>query len=188
MYVVFFLPINYIEFIMTPMDSGKADSKNYSELNYLFHKEMSVAERNEVMSSMKDNLENQEEPRVGIFWYDEANDELFGVSSAGAVELSFDDHGRKTVRMLHKTWWKKQQERAKAKKELTSVYMKDYTLVPRGRIFQRKDGTFELMCGSWINENIVNLVRDEFNLQSVPLEVKIDIHWEIGHGWSEEFL
>ena len=44
------------------------------------------------------------------------------------------------------------------------------------------------MCGSWINDRIVELVKDEFNLGDVPLEIKIDTHWEIGHGWSEEYL
>ena len=150
--------------------------------------EMSACERKEVMASMSDNFENQEDPKVGIFWYDDARDELFGVTAINADELSFNSHGRKTTGTLHKTWWKKQQERAKAKKQLTSIFMRDYTQIPRGRLFQRQDGTFELMCGSWINEHIVELVKDEFNLWQVLLEVIVDVHWEIGHGWSEEYL
>jgi hypothetical protein len=151
-------------------------------------KEMSTCERKEVMASMSDNFGNQEDPKVGIFWYDEANDELFGVTAINADELSFNDHGRKTVSTLHKTWWKKQQERAKAKKQVTSVFVSDYTKLPGGRIFQLENGTFELMCGSWINERIVELIKDEFNLRNVPLEVKVDTHWEIGHGWSDEYI
>jgi hypothetical protein len=151
-------------------------------------KEMSKSERREVMASMADNFEFQEEPKVGIFWYDPNADELFGVTAVEAGDLPFDAHGRKTVRTLHKTWWKKQQERAKARKQLTSKFMKDYTQSPRGRIFQCEDGSFELMCGSWINDHIVDLVKDEFNLKDVLLVVQVDIHWEIGHGWSEEFL
>jgi len=38
------------------------------------------------------------------------------------------------------------------------------------------------MCGSWINEHIIDLVKEEFDLQNIPLEVKTDEHWEIGHG------
>ena len=149
---------------------------------------MSASERKGVMDTMSENFDNQEDPKVGIFWYDEVNDELFGVTAVYAHELFFNNRERKTIGMLHKNWWKKQQERAKAKKLLTSVFMKDYTQVPRGRLFQRQDGTFELMCGSWINEHIVELVKDEFNLQNVPLEVRVDTHWELGHGWSEEFV
>ena len=137
---------------------------------------------------MSDNFEMQEDPKVGIFWYDKTGDELFGVTASFAAELPFNDRGTKTVGTLHKTWWKKQQERAKAKNQLNSIFLKDYTQVPRGRVFQRKDGTFELFCGSWINERIVELIKDEFNLWNVQLEVKVDTHWEIGHGWSEEYL
>jgi hypothetical protein len=43
------------------------------------------------------------------------------------------------------------------------------------------------MCGSWINEQIINMVKEEFDLQNVPFEVKIDEHWEIEHGWSEDY-
>ena len=149
---------------------------------------MSASERKDVMDSMSDSFQIQEDPKVGIFWYNEASDELFGVTASYATELPFNDRGTKTVGILHKTWWKKQQERAKAKNQLTGIFMKDYTQVPKGRVFQRKDGVFELFCGSWINENIVTLIKDEFNLSHVPLEVKIDVHWEIGHGWSEEYL
>ncbi|MDR0442656.1 MAG: hypothetical protein LBH44_04525 [Treponema sp.] len=149
---------------------------------------MSASERKDVMASMSENFDKQDEPKLGIFWYSEKNDELFGVTSSYANELPFDSNGRKTVGTLHKTWWKKQQERAKAKGAPLGVFANDYTLLPRGRVFQVKDGHFELMCGSWINEHIVELVKDEFNLQDVPLEVKIDDHWEIGHGWSEEYL
>ena len=149
---------------------------------------MSASERSEVIKSMSDNFETQDDPMVGIFWYDEKNDELFGVTASYASELPFNAHGKKTVNLLHKTWWKKQHERAKAKKQLTSIFMKDYTQTPRGRIFQREDGTFDLMCGSWITDHIVELVKNEFNLWNVPLEVRVDTHWEIGHGWSEEFI
>ena len=147
--------------------------------------ELSAAERKDVMASMSDNFENQEDPKVGIFWYDETDDELFGVTAAYAQELPFNSNGLKTVRTLHKTWWQEQKNKAVSKGKNPGIFIKDYTLIPRGRIFQSENGVFQLMCGSWINEHIVGLVRDEFNLKNVPLEVKVDIHWEIGQGWSE---
>jgi hypothetical protein len=149
---------------------------------------MSATERKDVMSSMSDNFEIQDEPQVGIFWYDKEADELFGVSKVHADELQFNSNGLKTIRTLHQAWWQRQKNRAVSKGKNPGIFTKDYTQIPRGRIFQQKDGVFQLMCGSWINEHIVELVKDEFNLQNVSLEVKIDIHWEIGHGWSEEDL
>ena len=146
-----------------------------------------MQEREVIMKTMSDTFDHQDEPKVGIFWYDESAGELFGVSKIGVSELRFNNNGLKTIGILHKTWWAKQQMRAKAKHQLSSVFMKDYTQIPRGRIFQTKDNCFQLMCGSWINENIVELVKEEFDLQNTQFEVKIDKHWEIGHGWSEEY-
>jgi len=149
---------------------------------------MSGGERKNVISSMSDNFDIQEDPMVGIFWYDNIDDELFGVTSAMASELSFNSQGKKTVGMLHKTWWKRQQEREKAKGKVSERFLQDYTMLPRGRIFQDKtENHFELMCGSWINDHIIELIKEEFNLQNVPLKVIVDTHWEIGHGWSEEY-
>ncbi|GMO29134.1 MAG: hypothetical protein Pg6A_17160 [Termitinemataceae bacterium] len=150
-------------------------------------REMSGHERAAVIKTMSDNFDFQDEPKVGIFWYDEKTDELFGVSKIEASELQFNDNGLKTIKTLHKTWWAKQQMRAKAKHQYTSVFMKDYTQIPRGRIFETQDGLFQLMCGSWINNHIIDLIKDEFDLQSVPFEKLVDEHWEIGHGWSEEY-
>jgi hypothetical protein len=136
---------------------------------------------------MSDNFDFQNEPKVGIFWYDEKSDELFGVTKIEASELQFNNNGLKTVRALHKAWWKRRQMQARAKNQYTSVFMQDYTQIPRGWIFETKDGLFQLMCGSWINEHIVDLVKEEFDLQNAPFEVNVDEHWEIGHGWSEDY-
>jgi hypothetical protein len=150
---------------------------------------MSGNDRKDIMSAMSDNFDTQDAPKVGIFWYDSQEDELFGVTSTYADDLPFNINGKKTDRTLHKAWWKKQQERAKAKKQKLGRLAGDYTQLPRGRIFQiEEDSHFELMCGSWINDHIIDLVKEEFNLHNVPLKVIIDSHWEIGHGWSEEVV
>ena len=86
---------------------------------------ISAAERKDIINSMSGNFETQEAPMVGIFWYDVKNDELFGVNASYANELPFNAYGKKTVNMLHKTWWKKQQEKAKAKKQFASIFLKD---------------------------------------------------------------
>ena len=147
--------------------------------------------RKEVINSMADNFGIQEEPQVGIFWYDKDNDELFGVSKVFVNEIPFNRNDLKTAGTLHKTWWQKQRNKLLHKKNPLGVFGKDYTAIPRGRIFQKKDGLFQMMCGNWINDHeknhIVDLVKEEFNLQNVPFELVIDTHWDIGHGWSQEF-
>ena len=148
---------------------------------------LSEQEHDVVMSTMAEYFAHQDEPKVGIFWYDANADELFGVSKVNADDLQFNSNGLKTISILHKSWWQKEKNRAVSKGKDPGIYKKDYTQIPRGRVFQRKDGVFQLMCGSWINEDIVSLIKDEFDLQNVQLEIKVDSHWEIGHGWSEEF-
>ena len=149
--------------------------------------EMSEQERNAVMKTMFDSFDLQDEPKVGIFWYDENSDELFGVSKIEASELELNVNGLKTIKTLHKSWWQKQKNRALSKGKDPGIFTKDYTQIKRGRIFQTKEGVFQLMCGSWISEHIVDLVKDEFDLQNAKFEIKVDSHWEIGHGWSEEY-
>ena len=68
--------------------------------------------------------------------------------------------------------------KAAAAGKTLGIFSKDYTQVPRGRIFQRNDGVFQLMCGSWIDGHIVDLVKDEFDLQNAQLEIKLDEHEE----------
>ncbi len=148
---------------------------------------MTELERQTVIQAMADNFDNQNDPKVGIFWYDKESDELFGVSKINANELQFNSNGLKTISTLHKSWWQSQKNKAISKGKALGIFKKDYTLIPRGRIFQRKDGVFQLMCGSWINDDIENLVKEEFDLQTVQFERIIDEHWEIGHGWSEEY-
>ena len=151
------------------------------------YREMSNQEHQMVMEAMADNFGYQDEPKVGIFWYDETAGELFGVSKIEASELRFNSNGLKTIKTLHKTWWQKQKNKAVSTGKTPGIFAKDYTQIPRGRIFQReKDGIFHLMCGSWMTDEIENLVKEEFDLQDVPFERIVDIHWEIGHGWNEE--
>jgi hypothetical protein len=148
---------------------------------------MTKIDQQNIMQCMADNFDSQDNPKVGIFWYDETNDELFGVSKVNADELQFNSNGLKTMSILHKTWWQKQKNRALSKGKDPGIFLKDYTQIPRGRIFQKKDGVFHMMCGSWINDDIEKLVKDEFDLQTAPFERVVDEHWEIGHGWSEEY-
>jgi hypothetical protein len=158
----------------------------FSEKNYQL-REITGHERKAVIEAMSDNFDFQDEPKVGIFWYDEKNDELFGVSKINAGDLRFNSNGLKTISVLHKAWWQKEKNKALSKGKDPGIFKRDYTQIPRGRIFETKNGLFQLMCGSWINDHVADLVKEEFDLQNAPFEVNIDEHWEIGHGWNEEF-
>ena len=135
---------------------------------------------NEMLKYFKDN------PEVGIFWYNEEAEDLFEVHSIPIDELK---NGQYTFPKLHKTIWQKQRAKAmickQNNKPYNPIYLNDYTLIPRGRVFY-KDETFYIFVGNWINDYIKELILAEFNLQNANVVFKTDIHWEIGHGWSTE--
>ena len=152
-------------------------------------------EHNDVINLMKGFMDN-EKPKVGIFWYNYADNTLFGVEK-GDAELYTDQGNIITYPKLHKTYWQKQHHRAVAKNEENSIFYKEhnYTLIPRGRIFLEGD-VFYVNVGSWINgevnglncidkDKLRELIVDEFNLPD-DFIFRVDHHWDIGHGWSEE--
>lgn len=155
----------------------------------------SEQEHSDAVNLMKGFMDNGK-PKVGIFWYNYADNILFGVEK-GDVELYTNQGNIITYPKLHKTYWQKQHHRAVVKGDINSIFYKEhnYTLIPRGRIFLEGD-TFYVNVGSWINgevngqncidkEKLRELIIDEFNLPDNFI-FRIDYHWNIGHGWSEE--
>ena len=59
---------------------------------------------------------------------------------------------------------------------------------PRGRVFEFKDEGFIVFTGSWIND--YPEAKDEIIYEfQLPADTKFvqDEHWDLGHGWSNEF-
>jgi len=140
------------------------------------------------MEVMSQNLDNQDSPRIGIFWYDVRNDDLFGVVSAQASEARVS-HGFASVNTLHRDYWKKQYNKLKIKNDgkETYPYIGDYKDTPRGRIFYDVNNNLYIInVGSWINKypQVKSLIIDEFNLDNQKYTFEIAIHWELGYGWE----
>jgi hypothetical protein len=137
--------------------------------------------REEAILEMKQYFDEKAE--VGIFCYNPLEEELFEVHS---IPVTKDDM---TYPKLHKTIWTKLHERAKVRKkkglDYESIYLSNYTQVPRGRVFY-KNGVFYVFVGSWITAKIKRMIIKQFNLQKCDVTFKIDTHWELGHGWSSE--
>lgn len=137
----------------------------------------------EIMAS---NLEYEDDPYVGIFWYDPRKNELFGVREALAEDTEFKQTSlfpqrARTCRPLHEKIWK----RGYYTKE-DPRFVGDYTKVPRGRIFEVEGQGFVVCVGGWIVKypQAKQKIIDRFSLPS-NTEFKIDIHWDLGHGWSD---
>ena len=143
---------------------------------------------NFIRQIMKENNNYVEEPCVGIFWYDPNENELFGVRSNLAEDTKYYysdilNQYVRTTKFLHYAIWQKESNKGKDKRFQTL----DYTKYPRGRIFEVKDKGFEVYVGNWIKDypQCKQLIIDEFDLPS-NTEFIIDIHWNLGHGWSDK--
>lgn len=170
-----------IEAISSPDDFGisKTDTKQHRS----------------AINLMKRFMDNGR-PKLGIFWYNYIDNVLFGVEK-GDAELYASQGRLSTYPKLHKTYWKKMHHKAVATGDTDSVFYNehDYTQIPRGRVFL-EDGMYYVNVGDWINgyingeecvdaKKLRQLVIDEFNLPET-FEFRQDVHWDIGHGWSEE--
>lgn len=139
---------------------------------------------------MENNKQYQDDAMLGIFWYDKYEQELFGVVSSMAEDSYWYDSPQfnkkiRTDRRLYEKIWKKNYHRGKDKR-----FFGDYTQVPRGRVFEFENEGFKVFTGSWINQHqeVKELIIEEFQLPRNNTEFLIDIHWELGHGWSQELI
>ena len=143
---------------------------------------------NSAMDVMSNNDEFQDEPFVGCFWYDPNKNELYGVGKTMAMDVNYyksKQWGKnvKTGRLLHQSIWNKQSHRGKDRR-----FSGDYTIRPRGRVFEFENEGFKVFTGSWINNypSAKEEILYEFQLPE-NTEFITDEHWDIGHGWSDEF-
>lgn len=145
---------------------------------------------NSALEAMSQSFENESIPSLGIFWYDTENKELFGVLSStfdDCKEYKSSNFGCtvKTISKLHEQVWKKEHFRGKDSRFL----IRDYTSVPRGRVFWFGDTGFVVYTGDWIDEytECKEQILFEFDLPS-DTKFKKDGHWDIGYGWSYDLI
>ena len=145
---------------------------------------------NAFIEVMTDNFDKQDDPDVGIFWYDADSDDLFGVVAVSLDEAKafrsrlFNNREVRTCQKLHHRVWQKEHFRGKDRR-----FNGDWTKVPRGRVFALDDSTFVVMVGHWIRQypQVMDYVLDEFQLPEDNTEFRIDRHWDIGHGYADRF-
>lgn len=148
-----------------------------------------VMEHDNSIEVMAQHLDDQDNGKVGIFWYDSKTKSLFGV-----VAIDKDSFARPNVgggliscRELYVNVWKKGFNKQKFKLNGVGPFIGDYKDTPRGRVFYNPaTDTFEIKVGNWIKEypEAVNEIIDEFDLTGYNYEIIIDYHWDIGNGWE----
>lgn len=150
--------------------------------------EFSEDEYASVMGLMAANRGKDSEPKVGIFWYNRANNTLFGVVShriSDYTKANASD-GRITCSEMHEDIWKKEFRKQKYQNNGQGPYVGAYQDKPRGRVFYNiNTDTFEVAVGKWLEEypQAYQLVLDEFDLPADKTQPKYAVHWDIGMSW-----
>ncbi len=139
----------------------------------------------------EDSNESCFEPKVGIFWFNSNDKQLFDVVTEDlqTALAKFPKSNEVTCSKLHKDVWKKELMKALAKKDSTSVeiHSKNYMDIPRGRIFYDKnEQKFIIKVGDWIDDfpEAEQVIVDTYELNDSSYELIKDYHWNIGNGWE----
>ena len=139
----------------------------------------------QMIRQMEANRGHGDDPKVGIFWYNVAWKELFGVVSHPVRDYSRANasDGRITCSELHEDVWRKEYNRQKHHGDGSGPFIGPYENKPRGRVFYMMDeDRFVVMVGKWLEENpeAKELILSEFDLPSDKTTFEYAIHWDIG--------
>lgn len=171
-------------------DEKQAETTDTASATPVEVKPFSEKELHDAMDFMASNRGKDDEPKVGIFWYDPRHNDLFGVRSHRVSDYlkanSRSEFGSISCSEMHEDVWKKEFHRQKYKNGGIGPFTGAYEMTPRGRIFYDPDTeVFTIAVGSWIGQypQAVELIVDEFNLRQTHYEVKSARHWDIGQKW-----
>lgn len=147
----------------------------------------SAEEYENAMEVMRKNRGNGNEPKVGIFWYNVALNELFGVISHKRSDYTKANAGGGliTCSEMHEDVWKKEFNKQKYH-NLKGPYIGAYQDKPRGRVFYNPtEDKYIIAIGKWYyhHEEVYDLIIEEFDLPEEKTIVKYGEHWDIGQTW-----
>lgn len=147
----------------------------------------SAEEYENAMEVMRKNRGNGNEPKVGIFWYNVALNELFGVISHKRSDYTKANAGGGliTCSEMHEDVWKKEFNKQKYH-NLKGPYIGAYQDKPKGRVFYNPtEDKYIIAIGKWYyhHEEVYDLIMEEFDLPEEKTIVKYGEHWDIGQTW-----
>ena len=150
--------------------------------------EMSRTDYAEVIRQMEANRGHAKDPKVGIFWYNRAWKELFGVVSHPVRDYTRANasDGRITCSEMHEDVWRKEYNRQKHHGDGKGPFIGPYEQKPRGRVFYlMEEDRFVVAVGKWLEENpeARELILEEFDLPADRTTFEYAVHWDIGHCW-----
>lgn len=149
--------------------------------------EFSAEQYQEAMQTMAANRGKGDEPKVGIFWYNVALNELFGVVSHKISDYKKPNAGGGliTCSEMHEDIWKKEFNKQKYHGG-KGPYIGAYQDKPRGRVFYSpREDKYIIAVGKWfdLHQEAFDLIIQEFDLPEENTEIMHGEHWDIGQTW-----
>ena len=137
---------------------------------------------------MEANRKHEDDPKVGIFWYNVTWHELFGVVARSLMGFSKANasEGRITCPEMHEAVWRKEYNRQKHHGDGSGPFIGPYENKPRGRVFYLiAEDRFVVAVGKWLEEHpeAKELILAEFDLPADKTTFEYAIHWDIGQTW-----
>ena len=141
-----------------------------------------------MLRQMEANRGHGNDPKVGIFWYSSAWNELFGVVSHPVRDYTKANasDGRITCSEMHEDVWRREYNRQKHHGDGNGPFIGPYENKPRGRVFYLMDeDRFVVTVGKWLEEfpQAKALILEEFDLQESNTTFQYAVHWDIGNTW-----
>lgn len=138
---------------------------------------VSKSEEKDMMDFMKSNR-NRAVPSVGSFFVNPKNKHIFLIDKADYDKAPQFGKGlekgtRRTTERRHPDIWNDNYQEG------------DYQQTPRGRVFYDDDEKyFTIMTGKWIKDypNVIQEVKDKFNLNGLDVRQGYNQHWDLGEG------
>lgn len=135
------------------------------------------SEEKQMMDFMKSN-EKRSVPSVGSFFVNPKNKHLFLIdkidyNKAPQFQNGLEKGTRRTTERRHPDIWNDNYQEG------------EYEQTPRGRVFYDDLGKyFIIMTGEWINDypNIIEEVKEKFNLKNQDVRQGYNKHWDLGQG------
>ena len=144
---------------------------------HILIRETTEEEHRQTIETMERFLDIQDNPKVGVFFYDPNLKVLYGVVALLLENLINNQEGLVTVRTSHREIWDKAVRKQQEKYNGEGPFQGEYENALRGYVaYNPCDNVFECHVGDWFNKypEALDGIIEEFDLSGCNHRVVID--------------
>ena len=150
-------------------------------------REVSKEEYESLIRLMASYRGHGDDPKVGIFWYNTTEKDIFGIVSLPLLIFTrANAKGWVSCSETHEEAWWWECSRQARRGGFDGPFIGFYDDYPRGRVFYHmEEDRYVVAVGKWIEEypEAKELILAEFDLPADKTTFEYAIHWDIGQTW-----